>query len=1012
MTNIPPRRSYGYIPDDEAEQTPSDRHSRSYGDQSPKQPPRPKTTVQKPWGRYLALPFRLLFYVLSSLFGWVLHLFQRGGTSSNHKKGSGRPNRHLIKKFFKAGMVLGVIALVFLTGFTIYISKDLPNPDKLTDGRFQQQSTKIYDRTGQHLLYEIFADEKRTLVTFDQLPKDLINGVVATEDKKFYDHWGVRPLSIIRSVVYRVIGKSDRIAGTSTLTQQLVKNAILTNERSITRKLKEAILSIELERKYTKNQILQIYFNEIPYGSTNYGVQSAAQSYFGKNVSELSLAESATLAGIPKAPSTYINNPEKLKTRRDFVLRRMYEEGYITEDQKTTAQAEPLEMKQTLHNIEAPHFVLYVKELLSEKYGDTYVETGGLKVITTLDYDKQRAAEEVIANEGEKVLAEAGANNTALLALDPKTGQILSMIGSKDYFDKDIKGQFNVVTLGRRQPGSSIKPIVYAAAFEKGYTPNTLLFDVVTNFAIGGKPYKPLNYSLQEYGPVTMRTALQNSLNITAVKTMYLVGTKKTTEFTKRLGYSTFNEENTGLALVLGGGEVNMIEHVNAYATFANYGVLHKPTAILKVEDAEGNILEEWKAEKGEQAISPALAATMSNVLSDDAARAMSFGTGGVLTLPGRPVAAKTGTTNEYKDGWTIGYTPSVVVGVWAGNTDNTSMKAGYGGSMVAARIWNPYMKKILADSPAEQFPTAPETKTDKPVLNGQSSGAITLSVDKVTGKIATSSTPERFIEQRTYMLPHSILHYVNKDDPQGPAPEDPTVDPQYTVWEASIQDWIARKKEKDPHWNAVFEEPPTEYDDAHSLDMIPTLAIVYPADGSTLNNRQIDTDIRVSAPRGVAKVTYQIDGVYVGVVHEHPFNLHYYAGELSPGKHTLTVAVEDDVGNRLSEEVAFILDAEEVMARATFSTDSLTLSASDFPKTISLTTTKLSDFTELTVIMEKDGKKKTITTLNNFDVVINNTIPIVLSTSPGPGSATLSVEVKTAGGFGAGDTMNVTVTD
>ncbi len=1014
MDNSSSRRSYGYIPEDDQKHTGQSPHSRNYGDFSKPREVKTKTKVQQPWGRYLALPFKLIWLLLSTVFGFVGRFFRQLPKNNNSSKQSPptpkRPPRHIMRKLLKTGVILGLIGVVFLIGFTIYISKDLPDPDKLTDGRFQHQSTKIYDRTGQHLLYEIFADEKRTLVTFDQLPKQLIDGVIATEDTKFYDHWGIRPLSIARSIIYRVVGRTDRIAGTSTLTQQLVKNAILTNERSLTRKLKEAILSFQLERKYTKNQILQIYFNEIPYGSTNYGVQAAAQSYFGKDVRDLSLAEAATLAGMPKAPSTYLNNPDRLKTRRDFVLRRMQEEGYISEEEKLAAQAEPLEMRQVLHNIQAPHFVLYVKEQLSEKYGDTYVETGGLKVITSLDYEKQKKAEEVVATTGDKVLEEAGADNTALVAIDPKTGHILSMIGSKDYFDQEIKGQFNVATLGRRQPGSSIKPIVYAAAFEKGYTPNTILFDVVTNFSISGKPYKPLNYSLQEYGPVTMRAALQNSLNITSVKTMYLVGTKKTIDFTKKLGYTTFNEENTGLALVLGGGEVNMIEHVNAYAAFANYGVLHKPVTILKVEDADGTVLEEWKAEKGEQVIEPTLAATMSNVLSDDAARAMSFGTGGVLTIPGRSVAAKTGTTNEYKDGWTIGYTPSIVIGVWAGNTDNTSMKAGYGGSMVAARIWNPVMKEILKDTPAEQFPQPPAIKTDKAVLNGQTGGSVTLAVDKVTGKLATSSTPERFIEERTYMLPHSILHYVDKDNPQGPIPEDPTKDPQYTVWEAAIQDWITRKKEKDPEWNVVFEDPPTEYDDAHSLEMIPSLVIVYPANGATVQGRQIDTDIRVSAPRGVAKVTYQINGVYVGVVTDHPFNLHYYAAELDPGEHTLTVTVEDDVGNRLSEETTFVLDADTILPGVQWKDEVLQVKEKDFPLLLSLTGTKLDELSDVSVYLKEGETKTLITSINNFSLIINNTIPISLNTKPTTASAQLIAEAKTKDGTGQGDTLQIEV--
>jgi len=630
------RRSYGYTGKPAPHQAQPQEPRQTRHPQSRQAPARETPPID--WVSIVLFPFRLLGSLLIHvihLFGWLLKKIPWGAP---FRKGNG-------KRTFKILLVLFVLGLIGAVGLVVWASKDLPDPNKLSDRQIAQ-STKIYDRTGEHILYEVFEDQKRTLITLEELPDYLVQGVIATEDTKFYEHHGIRPLSIVRAVVYGLL-PGRRVEGTSTLTQQLVKNAILTSERRYSRKLKEFILSIRLEQVYTKDQILQIYFNEIPYGSTNYGVESAAQSYFGKSASDLTLAEAATLAGLPQQPSRFLNDLDRLKERRNFVLRRMSEEGYITEAEKSVAQAEPLNLDVSYSNIDAPHFVLYVKEKLVEDYGEQLVDTGGLKVITSLDWEKQQIAEQVIEDVGTPKLEEAGANNTSLVAMDPKTGHILAMVGSKDYYDDSIKGQFNVATLGKRQPGSSFKPIIYAAAFEKGYTPNTILYDVVTNFASAGNSYTPKNYDLSEHGPVTMRQALQGSLNIPAVKTLYLVGEKKGVDFAERLGYTTLGEGDFGLSLVLGGGEVRLLDHVGAYATFANDGVRHTPVSILKIEDNKGEILYEWKQDKGEKVLEKNITDTLSNVLSDDAARAYTFGAGGVLTLPGRPVAAKTGTTKH-----------------------------------------------------------------------------------------------------------------------------------------------------------------------------------------------------------------------------------------------------------------------------------------------------------------------------------------------------------------------------
>ncbi len=979
----------------------SKRHRRSYGVDSDEQPEKLQTspgvkttpsisrnpTTAHSIATILFFPLKLIALIFTFL-GWAWNKRPR---LSKHAKASIKGNT--LKLMLYGALFCGLAVI----GLFIWASRDLNNvnPNGLLD-RPVHQSTKIYDNTGKELLYEIFADEKRTVVTLDQIPKDLINGVIATEDTAFYDHVGIRPLSIIRSVVYGVIGKGRLGGGASTLTQQLVKNAILTNERTVSRKAKEIILSLRLEQLYTKDQILQIYFNEIPYGSTNYGVESAAQSYFGKSVSELSLPESATLAGLPKAPTWYLNDYDALKTRRNFVLSRMYAEGYITEEQKNTAQETPLEIQQKFQNIKAPHFVLYVKQLLVDEFGEQLVETGGLKVITSLDWNLQQKAEKVIEEKGTEVLTAAGANNTSLLSMDPKTGQILAMVGSKDFFDKDINGQFNVATLGKRQPGSSFKPIVYAAAFEKGFTPSTIVFDVLTNFALTGKPYQPQNYDLKEHGPVSLAQALQGSLNIAAVKVMYLVGEKYASAFAAKLGYSTLGDSDRfGLSLVLGGGEVKLIEHVRAYTIFANGGIKRDPVAILRVEDATGDTLKEWKTDKGERVIEESLAYTMSSILSDDAARAYAFGAGGVLTLKDRPVAVKTGTTNSYIDAWTVGYTPSLVTGVWAGNTDNTPMTRGFGGSRVAAPIWNAFMTAAHEGKPVETFPPRPENTAKKPALRGSTGGAITLKVNKITGNLASSSTPERLIVERTYTQPHSILHYVDKNNPRGDNPITPGIDPQYAVWEAAIQNWITRRKEADPTWEISFEEPPTIEDDAYSIGLLPTLTVVYPAPSSTIYSRQLDTDIRVSAPRGVKKVSYKLNGVYVGVENAHPFNLNTYAKDMTIGKNILTIIVEDDIGNRLEEEVPFTLDAEAEPPSVTWLG---TFSSVSLPTILSLRLFKPEEIKEMTISASNGSETIQLETYTSFDTLFNNQLTLTISTLP-VGSWTLTPIILTKNG-------------
>ncbi|MDG1950540.1 MAG: transglycosylase domain-containing protein, partial [bacterium] len=752
--------------------------------------------------------------------GWKNTPKRKRRTTRSGKKKSFNLKGPILKNILLALVAIGFAGSLVGLGFIAFIARDLPNPNTLTE-RTISQTTKIYDSTGEHLLYEIFGDENRTLkqiqegfcdpaanMDFDEegIPLHALQATIAAEDRNFCNHSGFDFKGFARAVIQNLLG--NRVGG-STLTQQLVKNAILSNEKTITRKIKELILSLELERRYTKDEILQIYFNEIPYGSTYYGIEAAAQNYFDKTVHELTVAEAATLASLPKAPTTYLNNPDRLKARRDYLLGGMLELGFIDQMEHDLAVASETPVEVSFTNIDAPHFVFYVTEQLEETYGRRTVEEGGMRVITSLDFDMQMIAEEEVANGIEEVGETYNVSNAALVATDPDNGHILAMVGSRNYFDDEIDGQVNVATR-LRQPGSSFKPIVYTKAFEMGYTPNTILWDVKTTFPTVTGNYTPLNYDLQEHGPVRMRDSLQWSLNITAVKALYLVGVENALDFATQLGYTSFDDHSAfGLSLVLGGGEVQLVEHVNTYATFANEGMRNDLVSILRVEDANGEIIEEWEEKEGERVLDENIARMITHVLKDNGSRSVVFGGTSNLQLGDRPVAAKTGTTNDYRDAWLMGYTPSLAAGVWAGNNDNTAMNRGAGGSSVAGPIWNGFMQRAHEQEPIEYFTNPIIDQTGISALDG-SITSTTLIVDKASGKIATEYTPESFREERTYAEYHSILHYVTKEGPRDGVPEDPTNDAYYEPWEAAIQEWITAKEEEEGV-ELINEAPPTD---------------------------------------------------------------------------------------------------------------------------------------------------------------------------------------------------------
>ncbi len=896
--------------------------------------------------------------------------------------------KKLIKTIATAAGVGAVLLFIVGTITVAWVSRDLPDPNKLNDRKISQ-STKIYDRTGEHMLFEVYQNQKRTLVEMDQIADYAKKATIAVEDKDFYTHNGIRIQSILRASFNNLIGRKSGSGGASTLTQQLIKNTLGNDEHSIFRKVREAILALRLEKKYDKEQILKIYLNEIPYGSTNYGIEAASQAYFHKNAKDLTLAESATLAAIPKAPSKYLRDLDALRNRRDLVLALMFNQGYINEEQKNEAQGVALRVFKNSGPIEAPHFVFYVQKLLADQFGERAIDEGGLKVITTLDFDKQQIAEKTVKELGDKNAKDANANNAALVAIDPKTKQILALVGSRDYNNDEIDGKYDVATQGNRQPGSSFKPFVYTYAFEKGYTPETVLYDVSTNFdSRTGQKYAPKNYDGKERGLVTVRRALQGSLNIPAVKTLYLVGTKNTIEFAKRFGYSTFTGD-PGLSLVLGGAEVNLLEHTNAYATLADKGQYNKPVSILKVTNSKGEELYKWEQSPDQEAIKPEIAATISNVLSDDEARGYIFGRNGNLTLPGRPAAAKTGTTNDNKDAWTMGYVPQLATGVWVGNSPTaTPMKAG--GNALAGTIWNRFMKEALKGEPVEYFPAPPVEDIEKPVLRG-GSGGITLEINSVTGKIASVLTPPNLIVTKTFLPPHDILHYVNKDDPRGPVPTFPADDPQYTAWEDALQNWIVRQQKAGV--SLTFEEPPTETDNTQPSEFSPTIDFVSPLEGNVLNSRDLDIQVQASAPRGVAKVIYQIDGQIIGTATQAPFDLKYHTQKLVKGSHTLTAIAVDDQNNAGAKTIHFDLQADfDPASFDWFDISPVTIRAEDFPRVINLIPFRWEVMKQINIYLTSGNTApRQIYNFNQKeDKLFNNMLTFTWKKSPGVGEHSL----------------------
>ncbi len=801
-----------------------------------------------------------------------------------------------LRRWQKIGIALSGVLLLISFGVYRWLFTDLPSLDRLQAG-LALPSTRLYDRQGR-LLYEIIDPKggRNTAVTLEHIPPALIQATIATEDRNFYTNPGVDIGGIIRALWINVQGGEIRSGG-STITQQVARNLLLDPqqrvERTLTRKLRESVLALRLAQSYRRDDILMLYLNQTYYGNLAYGVQSAAQVYFGKNADALDLAECALLAGLPQTPAQYdpLTNPTAAKNRQAVVLRLMVEAGYITQTQAHDATKETLQYGSGRFPMQAPHFVIAVWEQLARDYPEQ-LYAGGLEVTTTLNLDWQHAAEEIARrridalNNPPPGEPPHNATDAALVALDPHTGQVLTMLGSVDYHDERIGGALNMA-IAPRQPGSALKPFTYSLAFDPTradpWSPSTMLLDISTPFVTRKlQSYTPANYGLVEHGPVSIREALASSYNIPAVVALDHVGVPALIDLLHKLGITTLNDpKRLDLALTLGGGEVRLVDLVGAYGAFPNGGVPVHPTYVLQIKDKTGKILYDWQPPKAAApVIDPRVAYLITNVLSDNEARLPSFGNHSALQI-GRSVAAKTGTTTDFRDNWTIGYTPSLVVGVWVGNADNTPMIK-VSGVSGAGPIWNDFMRVALGDTPEESF-----TRPD---------GLVQVEVCALSGLLPTPLCPRRrlgwFIAGHVPTTPDTIYQKFTLDratgllaTPQTPASQ--RIEQVFAVLPQEAHDWAVRHGIPQPP-GSTARTTTTQTGNLSSAELrilSPDPYTIYQLTPVTPFETQA---IRFTAavPAGTQRVTYQLDDKDIGSADAAPWSVWW---SLLPGQHQLT---------------------------------------------------------------------------------------------------------------------------
>jgi len=764
--------------------------------------------------------------------------------------------------FFLTGAVL--VGFIFLFILFAWYAKDLPSPSKLS----QQTgySTVFFDREGK-VLYDMYKDKNRVPVAVEDIPDYLKKATISIEDKNFYSHKGFSQMGMIRAVLNMFLGRG--LQSGSTITQQLIKNVLLTNRQTITRKIQEIILAFEVERRYKKDEILLMYLNEAPYGGSYWGVGTAAEAYFGKSVKDLNLVESAILAGLPQSPSFYspfIGKNEAWKARTKNVLRRMREDGYITHEQENAAlkKVEIIKFSAPKILIEAPHFVFYVKDKIENEYGSKIIDQG-VKIKTTLSLDVQQTVEKIVKEEIGK-LKGFNATNAAVIVLDSKTGEILGMVGSYDFNDEKF-GKFNAA-LGLRQPGSAMKPFTYGLAFEKGYTPSTVFMDVKTIFPDqGGKEYIPENYDGKFRGPVQLRFALGNSINLAAVKLLAVIGLRDFLTKLNDLGLSTFapNDENLkrfGLSLTLGGGETTLLDLTSAYSVLSTGGLKHDINSITDISDFKGkNIYKKVRAQET-RVFSSEVSFLLSHILSDNNARIDEFGPNSYLNIPGKTVSVKTGTTDDKRDNWAVGYTKSITVGVWVGNNDNSKMNPKIAsGATGASPIWHRIMlellkkyddgimdkpdkvKAITVDGylgglPKDGYPTRAEYYIDGTEPKDISPYYKKIKISKSNGKLAND------VEIKSGNYEEKDFIVITESDPVSTDGKN--------RWQEAINAWTAGQGDN------KF-KPPTETSDASADSVI--VSVKNPEDHSTISNGSLNIKAKITTFDKIKNIKIKLNG-------------------------------------------------------------------------------------------------------------------------------------------------------
>jgi membrane peptidoglycan carboxypeptidase len=883
--------------------------------------------------RILGLLKSGIFFLLNIFISIIRKIISIFSVSSKDKKlTSLQRKKKLYTLSYLASIFLGVmVAGMFFVIFVFaYFSRDLPNPNQLLERTFEL-STRFYDRNDK-LLYEVYGDKNRTLVQLGDVNPHVAHATLSVEDSEFYLHKGYSLRGIVRALRNTLFGEG--LQGGSTITQQAIKNTLLTQERTVVRKIKELILSLQLENRYTKDEILQMYLNESPYGGLNYGIYSASKAYFNKDPKDLTLSESAYLAGLTQSPSYYSqfgSNPEAGIERRNYVLYLMKERGwvegdgkrhYLSDEEYEEARNEVLNFDTAKIPLEAPHFTYYVKQYLVELLGQEAVEMGGLKVKTTLDLDTQNLAQTIIQEEIDDA-SNLNIHNGSMVVIDPKDGGILAMVGSKGYNlesypDGCVSGTtgegsclfdpYVNVAIAKRQPGSAIKPITYATMLSQGYTAAYPLLDVPTKFegSAPDKPYRPVNYDGTYRGIMPLRKSLGNSINVTAVKALKIVGIDNMIEQAERMGISTFTDrERYGLSLTLGGGETKLLELTGAFSVFAAKGIYREPNPILEVTDQKGRVV--YRPSLAERrALSEEVAFLISDILSDDGARSDAFGAGSLLNVPGRQVAVKTGTTNDKRDNYAIGFTPSVVAGVWVGNSNNTPMGYVASGISGATPIWRRFMMEYLEGEEDEKF-EAPST-VEK------------MEVDTLTGGLPYKDYPRRSEWFAKGTKPTAVSDWYQTiriceidgrianegciDADESDEEDFIKIRAEFTEWQSAVDAWIKENyKDEDKYF------PPQmvtrlEFDGDEVKNKNDVYAQIVDLDDGDRVNLSFRLNVEVSCYEDVDKVTIYMDDEKITEDRDSPYGYNFELSTDRIGKHVFKVVATDEDDNKGEDSI------------------------------------------------------------------------------------------------------------